>query len=151
MPEKNPHLIFQKYGQTFILINSIEFLLEILLHKKGGLYKLDQRLKGKILEHATLGKKIEFSKGLIDDNEVKSQLTELNKRRRKIAHKWLTPFSGDGTDDWVFIGGGNIAEKLDEDFFEKTIELADSIIKKLIPISEVKNIEYKGIKQNHIA
>jgi len=141
MTQKNFHLITQKYGHTFMLINNIEFLLGILLFKKGGLYKINHILREKLTDDATLGRKYSLSKDIITDKTLKKDIGKLIEIRKKLAHKWLTPFSGKGADDWVFIGNNNITEKIDEKIFDETIKLAYGIIKKLIPISDVENIE----------
>jgi len=135
------NLLAQKYGHAFILINNAEFLLEILLFKKGGLYQIDNKLKDKLLNKTTMGRKYELSKHLIKNKKLNEDIQELIKKRNKIAHKWITPFSGKGADDWVFIGGGNIAEEVDDNFFDETIQLAYNIIKELIPISGVEKLE----------
>ena len=141
MTQKNFDLLTQKYGHAFVLINNVEFLLGILLFKKGGLYKINHTLRGKLTDDTTLGRKYSLSKDMISNKKLKKDMGKLIEIRKKMAHKWLTPFSGKNADDWVFIGNGNIAEKVDKNFFDETIKLSYNIVKKLIPISGVENIE----------
>ena len=74
-----------------------------------------------------------MSKDLINDKDFDKKLTTLISKRQRLAHMPL--IQAKNTGEWFFLGGNKGVEKLYDDFFDETIELADSIIQKLIPLS----------------
>jgi len=133
MNEKNHHPIFQQYGYAFALINRVEMLLELVLCRKGGLDRANLTLRNKLLQNTTLERKRNLSKDLITNKDLDKKLETLISKRQRLAHMHLTQAKNTGK--WFFIGGNKGVEKLDDDFFNETIELANDIIQELIPLS----------------
>lgn len=119
--------ILLKYGQAFMLINKVEFLLEGFLRKHCGFSKLDFDTGNLILFKCTFGGKYDLAKINLKNNILKLKLEQLIIRRNKLAHSFLTPFRDQKGSSLVLINKLTI-EKIDEEFFEEVIKLSKEII-----------------------
>jgi len=142
MPEKSSHLVFQKYGDAFISINNVEYVLEDFLYVKGRLNQVHEELRDKLLKNATLERKYNLAKNLIADQKIKKDIEVIIGKRQRLAHHLLVPHAdkkGEMTGEWSFISGEDV-EKLDENFFDETIKLANNIVDKLLESYAHENI-----------
>jgi hypothetical protein len=127
MNEQELKKIHQKYGEAFILISRIEFLLEAFLRTKCGFNQLNEDIASKILDNATLGRKFELSKKSLDNELLKKKIETLIPKRNQLAHSFLTPFKHDDESFLALISKLTVT-KIDEVFFDELIQLGNEII-----------------------
>lgn len=132
--------IYQKYGEAFVLINTIESLLELILEFQGGLIKIDPKLRNKLISRNTLERNFNLADEFIKDNALKKKIGNLIGKRAALAHKTLTTVM-DVTNKrtyFAFQKGYEIIP-VDENFFDDIITLAKEIIKPLSELIHKKN------------
>ena len=132
MNQKSFHLQLQKYGYTFVWINYVEALLELLLFHEGGLKNIEVKLRKKLLANNTLERNYNLSKEMLS-KKIRKDIETLIGYRQKLAHKTLIQVE---TDNELILGskGETGVIPYDENFFDDAISLARKIYEELNPI-----------------
>jgi hypothetical protein len=121
MTQQELRKIHERYGETFILLNRVEFLLEGYIRTKCGFNNLNEKTANNILKRKTFGGKVELAKPSIENEKLKSELSSLVSKRNKLAHSWLTPFEHEGESFFALISDLTV-EKIEEKFFVQLID-----------------------------
>ena len=127
MTQEELKKIHEKYGEAFILLNKVEFLIEAFIRTECGFSSLNEKTANDILKRKTLGGKIELAKPSFKNEKLTIELSSLVTKRNKLAHSWLTPFNHEGESFIALIGDLKV-EKIEDDFFTKLIDSCKTAI-----------------------
>lgn len=131
--------IFQKYGQAFALINTVELHLKTLLDIKGGLNQIDQELRDKLIEKNTLERNFNLAKHLIKDKKLQKKIGKLIDSRTHLAHQPLIILRNRNRETGYALLKKSKLTNIDEKFFHEIVLNAADIYNDLVNLIKQKS------------